>query len=97
MIKHVVCFQLKDSSEESCRAAQKILMSMKGNVPLIRDLFVGVDFLNSERSDDVILEVLLDNRAALDAYQKDPYHCEIVKPYMHRVRSGSVAIDCELE
>ena len=96
MIKHVVCFKLKDNSNESCEAAQKILLSMEGNVPMLRGLSVGIDFLHSERSYDIILEVLLDDRAALDAYQKDPYHCDIVKPYMHSVRSASIAVDCEL-
>ena len=63
---------------------------------MLRGLSVGIDFLHSERSYDIILEVLLDDRAALDAYQKDPYHCDIVKPYMHSVRSASIAVDCEL-
>ena len=96
MIKHVVCFKLKDNTKKSCEAAQKILLSMEGNVPMLRGLSVGIDFLHSERSYDIILEVLLDDRAALDAYQKDPYHCDIVKPYMHSVRSASIAVDCEL-
>ncbi len=96
MIKHVVCFKLKDNSKESCEATQKILLSMEGNVPMLRGLSVGIDFLHSERSYDIILEVLLDDRAALDAYQKDPYHCDIVKPYMHSVRRASIAVDCEL-
>ena len=63
---------------------------------MLRGLSVGIDFLHSERSYDIILEVLLDDRAALDAYQKDPYHCDIVKPYMHSVRSASIAVDCKL-
>ena len=97
MVKHVVCFKLKDASENACKEAQSVLMGMKGNVPQLRDIYVGIDFLHSERSYDVILEVLVDNREALDAYQKDPYHCNVVKPYMHRVRSGSIAIDCDLD
>ena len=35
------------------------------------------------------------DRAALDAYQCDPYHVGAVKPHMHAVRSSSVAIDYE--
>jgi len=69
MIKHVVCFKLKDSSEAACKEAQSVLLGMKGNVPLLRDIYVGIDFLHSERSYDVILEVLLDDRDALEAYQ----------------------------
>ena len=70
MIKHIVCFKLKDNSVENCEKAKEVLLSMKGNVPLIRDIAVGVDFLHSERSYDVILEVVLDDAKALEDYQK---------------------------
>ena len=73
-----------------------VLCSMQGKVPQIQDLFVGTDFLESERSYDVILEVLLQDRAALDAYQADPYHISVVKKHMHHVQQSSVSIDCEL-
>ena len=96
MIKHVVCFKLKDNSIENCEKAKEILLSMKGNVPLIRDISVGIDFLHSERSYDIILEVILDDADALEAYQNDPYHCSVVKTHMHAVRKSSVAIDYEL-
>ena len=96
MIKHVVCFKLKDNSIENCEKAKEILLSMKGNVPLIRDISVGIDFLHSERSYDIIIEVILDDADALEAYQNDPYHCSVVKTHMHAVRKSSVAIDYEL-
>ena len=57
MIKHIVCFKLKDNSDENKRAARDILMSMKDKVPMVRDIQVGVDFLKSARSYDIILQV----------------------------------------
>ena len=72
-------------------------MSMKGNVPMLRDIEVGIDFLHSERSYDLHLEVLLDDEAALEAYQQDPYHCSVVKKHMHQVRESSVAVDWIVE
>lgn len=96
MIKHVVCFKLKDNSAVEKQIAKEVLCSMQGKVPQIQDLFVGTDFLESERSYDVILEVLLQDRAALDAYQADPYHVSVVKKHMHHVQQSSVSIDCEL-
>ncbi|MBQ8610180.1 MAG: Dabb family protein [Oscillospiraceae bacterium] len=96
MIKHVVCFKLKDNSPEKCAEAKAVLLGMRGNVPQLRDITVDVDFLHSERSCDVMLTVFVDDAAALEAYQKDPYHCGTVKPYMHAVRSASVAIDAEV-
>ena len=93
MIKHIVCFKLKDNSDEICRKTADILLSMKGKVPQIIDIEVGVDFLHSSRSYDIILQVTLDSRNKLDEYQNDPYHCDVVKTYMHSVMENSVAID----
>lgn len=94
MIKHTVCFKLKDNSEAECKKARDILLSMDGNVPLLRGIEVGVDFLHSPRSYDIILQVLLDDEKALEDYQNDEYHCSVVKKHMHAVAESSIAIDC---
>ncbi|WP_294773434.1 Dabb family protein [uncultured Eubacterium sp.] len=96
MIKHTVCFKLKDNSPEECNKAAQILRSMDGNVELLRGIEVGVDFLHSPRSYDIILQVLLDDEKALEEYQKDEYHCSVVKKHMHLVSESSVAIDFKL-
>ncbi|MCD7722639.1 MAG: Dabb family protein [Clostridiales bacterium] len=93
MIKHIVCFKLKDNSRAECEKAADILMSMQGNVALLRGIEVGVDFLHSSRSYDIILQVVLDDKAALDKYQNDEYHCNVVKAHMHAVTQSSVAVD----
>ena len=93
MIKHIVCFKLRDNSPAEVEKAADILRSMDGNVPLLRDIEVGTDFLHSPRSYDIILQVQLDDEAALDAYQNDEYHCSVVKAHMHTVAEASVAID----
>lgn len=96
MIKHIVCFKLKEDSAEARSTAAQILRSMDGNVPMLRGIEVGVDFLRSPRSYDVILQVVLDDAEALDAYQNDPYHCTVVKAHMHAAAESSVAIDYEI-
>lgn len=96
MIKHTVCFKLKDNSPEECNKAAQILRSMDGNVELLRGIEVGVDFLHSPRSYDIILQVLLDDEKALEKYQNDEYHCSVVKKHMHSVAESSVAIDFKL-
>ena len=70
---------------------------MEGKVPELRSIEVGVDFLHSERSYDLALIVTVDNKEALESYQRDSYHCQVVKPHMHAVRSGSVALDFEFQ
>ena len=96
MIKHTVCFKLKDNSPEECNKEAQILRSMDGNVELLRGIEVGVDFLHSPRSYDIILQVLLDDEKALEEYQNDEYHCSVVKKHMHSVAESSVAIDFKL-
>ena len=93
MVKHIVCFRLKDNSPQACQKAKEVLMGMQGEVELLREISVGIDFLHSERSYDLILEVVLDDEAALESYQNDPYHCSVVKTHMHAVRESSIAVD----
>lgn len=93
MIKHVVCFKLKDQSQID--KAVEILNSMKGNVPLAVEVFAHRDFLNSPRSYDIILEVTLNSKGDLEAYQVDEYHVNVVKKFMHQVIDKSVAVDYE--
>ena len=96
MIKHTVCFKLKDNSEEMLNKTVQVLRSMQGNVPMLKGIEVGKDFLGSARSYDIILTVTLDNAEALDAYQQDDYHCNVVKKHMHSVIEASVAVDYEI-
>ena len=94
MIKHTVCFKLKDG--EDVNKAVELLKTMKGKVPTVIDLEVGADFLHSDRSYDIILQVVLKDREALEEYQNDKYHCEVIKAHMHKVRQSSVAVDVEI-
>lgn len=95
MIKHVVCFKLNQG--ENAEKAKEVLLGMKGNVPLIKEIEVGTDFLHSARSCDVYLSVILEDKNALEAYQNDAYHVNVVKKYMHSVTKSSVAVDFEIE
>lgn len=96
MIKHIVCFKLKNPTKELLNQTRDILLSMQGKVPQVKAISVGLDILHSPRSYDVILEVVVEDMSQLEAYQKDEYHCSVVKKHMHAVQETSVAIDCEL-
>lgn len=95
MIKHIVCFKLREG--ESAEEAKKVLLGMKGKVGEIVEMEVGTDFLHSARSYDVFLAVTVKDRASLEAYQNDPYHVGVVKKYMHAETNSSVAVDFEIE
>ena len=91
MVRHVICFKLHEG--ESAEEAKAVLLGMKGKVSCIQEIEVGIDELHSARSYDVYLSVVLADMDALEAYQKDPYHVEVVKAYMRMVAENSVAID----
>lgn len=91
MIKHIVCFKLKEG--ENVSETANVLRSMKGKVASVIELEVGEDFLKSARSYDIILQVTLKNKASLEEYQADEYHCSVVKEHMHKVSESSIAVD----
>jgi hypothetical protein len=69
---------------------------MEGKVPSALKIEVGKDFLHSARSYDIILQVTINSREDLDVYQKDEYHCSVVKKHMHAVVESSVAVDYDI-
>lgn len=95
MIKHVVCYKFSDGSEINRRRAENALLSMRGRVPEALSVEVGSDFLGSTRSFDLALIVTLENRDALESYQKNEFHCQKVKPVMHKLTEKSVSVDFE--
>lgn len=95
MIKHVVCYRLYERTEEKKQEVKKMFMSMKDKIEYIKDIQVGLDFLKSERSYDVVLEITFNSVEDMNAYQKHPYHLNIVKPFMGKAKELSVAVDYE--
>lgn len=95
MVKHIVCFKLKDNNSSEINRAKEVLLSMTGKVPSLRKIEVGIDFLRSDRSYDLYLAVDVDDKAALDEYANDPYHCSIVKAHMKTIVESSVTVDYE--
>lgn len=94
MIKHVVCFKLKD--KEEVQKVEELLFSMKDKVSSIQEMDVNINQLNSARSYDIILEVIVDDWKALEDYQNDKYHCDIVKSYIKEIGAQLIALDYEL-
>ncbi len=92
MITHIVLFKLKDSSPSNIEKAGDVLLGLKGRIPELRHLEVGIDVLRSERSYDLALVAKFDSLEELQAYQKHPVHVEVAK-YMTSVRESAVAVD----
>ncbi len=95
MITHLVFFKLSDPTPENMAATRAKLLSMEGQIPLLRHLEAGIDVIRSERSYDVALITRFDSMDDLQAYQVHPYHAGEVIPFMKSVCSSIVAVDYE--
>jgi hypothetical protein len=92
MVTHIVLFKMKDRSGDTARRARELLVGMKGRIPGLLDVEVGLDYLRSERSFDIALITRHESREALEAYQVHPAH-EPVKAFIAEVREASVSVD----
>lgn len=90
MIKHIVMWTLHDA--QTAQAVKERLEDMRGRIPCLLKLEVGVDFLHSAQSADVVLIATLKNQEALDNYQQHPVHQAII-PFMQSVAASRVVID----
>lgn len=95
MFTHIVFFKLKDPTKENLIKAKTILMSMSGNIPMLKFLEVGIDEVRSERSYDIALFAKFDSKMEMEAYQEHPYHVEqVIKPLKALLHS-SKTVDYE--
>jgi hypothetical protein len=93
MITHIVFFKLNEPTKENITAVSKRLLSMEGEIDILRHLEVGIDIIRAERSYDVALTTKFDSLADLQAYQVHPYHSREVIPFMKSSCSSIVAVD----
>jgi len=98
-VKHIVLWKLKDEAEgakkaENARRIKERLEALRGRIPGLRHLEVGVNFEPSAAAYDVALYSELDSRAALDAYQVHPEH-KAVADFIGKVREARVVVDYE--
>ena len=76
MIRHIVFMKFPDFSV--AQEAKEKLMSMKGQIPQLQDIEVGIDFSRSLRSYDLALVTTFNTKEDLESYRVHPYHQEIV-------------------
>ena len=92
MFVHIVFF--KFNAPEYAAEAKRRLESMRGVVPTLRHIEVGLDCMNSARSWEMVLDTRFDNRAGYDAYATDPTHLEVLS-FLRTVVAQSATVDYE--
>lgn len=79
MLTHIVCFKYKADVSETAREDHRQRLRGLSTLAGVVDLAVGADIVRSPRSYDTGLIVTFTDRAALDAYQKDPLHVPVAQ------------------
>lgn len=97
MIKHIVFWKLKDEAngmnkEENARAIKQKLESLRGKIPGLIEIEVGIDFLHSAESADLALYSTFESKEALQVYANHPLHKEIM-PFIGEARSERRVVD----
>lgn len=95
MIRHIVMWKFKEGERENMLLFRERLLALKGQIPEIRTMEVGVNINPSERSYDAVLISEFDSMEALKAYSVNPLHVA-VSDFCKSIRTNSVSVDYEL-
>jgi len=93
MVKHIVMWKLKDKTEAPTLKAR--LEALGGKIPGLLHLEIGIDFLESEQSADLVLVAELENHEALDAYQQHTEHQAVV-PLVKAAAVSRTVVDYDI-
>lgn len=100
MVKHIVMWKIQghngQTKDETARQIKGALEDLNGKIEGLIKLEVGIDFLKTDSSYDVVLYSELTDQAALEFYQNHPLHVkaatEIVKP----AATSRIVVDYEM-
>jgi hypothetical protein len=99
VVKHIVLWRLKPEAHgrpaaDNARAIKQKLEALRGRIPGLLTIEVGLDFSRADNSCDLALYSEFESRAALDAYQAHPEH-KAVMPFILEARSERHLVDYE--
>jgi len=92
MVKHIVMWKLRDKADAA--EIKECLEALAGRIPGLLNIEVGIDFLESEQSADVVLYAELESREALKTYQSHPEHQAVV-PLVKEAAIARTVVDYE--
>ena len=96
MIKHVVIWKIKDPAQKAAHAnaVKRALEALRGHIPGLLNIEVGVDIGYDPQADDVAVYAEFTDRAALSAYQEHALHLN-AKAIVSVLVTGRRAVDWE--
>jgi hypothetical protein len=99
VVKHLVFWRLKpeargQTAAENARDIKERLEGLRGRIPGMLKIEVGLDFSRTDDSCDLALYSEFKSRVALDAYQAHPEH-KAVMPFILEARAERQLVDYE--
>jgi len=100
MIKHIVMWRLKERADGRDKRANALLIkerleSMRGKIPGMLAVEVGLNFDSSDDSSDVVLYAEFESKAALEGYRVHAEHVAF-KDFIKNVRFERRVVDYEV-
>ncbi|MGN1353820.1 MAG: Dabb family protein [Alloprevotella sp.] len=97
MLKHIVMWKFIDgalgqSSESHAKWMKQHLEALKGVVPEIIQIEVGINTSKSPMAYDAVLTLVVEDAEALQRYRLHPEHQKISQ-HCHEVRSSRTVVD----
>lgn len=97
MLKHIVLFKLKTisegaSKEENAKKIKHDLEALKGKIPQILHIEVGINCIPGDAAYDVVIYSEFADENALSLYAKHPEHVKIAE-FVGKVRESRVVVD----
>lgn len=99
MIRHIVFFRFQEANgltkEQITSELKAKFDALTSKISEIKKLTCGIDFLHSERSYDLALEVDFQSVDDMNSYQTNPNHVAIVE-WMKPYKLAAAAVDFNL-
>lgn len=100
MIKHIVFWKLHAeanglSKTENAAAIKEKLENLQGQIEGLIKIEVGINFIESAESSDLVLYSEFESKEALNYYQQHPLH-KACMPFIADARSERRVVDYEL-
>ena len=93
MIVHIVMFAFKEENKaENLQKTKEMLESLVEKIPTLLSMEVGLDFMHSERSFDLVLTSTFEDKEGLSAYATHPAHLEVVS-FIKEVTEAAKVVD----
>lgn len=102
MVKHVLCWKLKEHAEgrsksENAKLMAEKLMSLKDKIKEVKGIEVGInDQRSTEENFDVVMISEFENFEDLRIYIKHPEHMKIAE-FVKNIREIRAAVDYEVK